>query len=650
MRFPLLGFVGSAMLMIACSRGNKGEETGTESSASGGASSSSSAHGGASPSSSSSAEGGASPSTSSTSGSSSSSGSSGSSSSGSGSSSSTSTSASSSSSGSTAARGATVPYVEYEAESGVTNGTVIGPSRAINDPNVFNSIAGESSGRQAVKLAGTGQYVRFTTQNTANSVVVRFVIPDSANGDGLQATLGLYVNGSRAATLSLTSVYAWAYGDPVTTDTTTNNPGDGYARHFYDEARVLLPADIPAGATVGVQQDAQDTAAYYVIDLFDLEEVPPALAQPSNAVSVKDYGAQGNGTTDDGQAIQNAINYAQSKGLAVWFPPGTYLDASTVLAIEGVTIYGAGMWLTTLQGASARFVCTGTACSIFNLAILGETVLRDDSASVPGISGLFGTGSQLQNVWIEHTTTGAWIGEPGKTPANGLMIHGARIRDLYADGINFCNGTSGSTVEQSTARNTGDDGIASWSPSADPANTGNTFQFNTVQLPWRANCFAIYGGSNNSIEDSICADVVTYPGILVNQEFTSTTFGGTTTIARDTLLRAGGLFGGQQWGALTVGGNDPAPPVTGVSVANIDIEDATFSGLYFLGPSTAIQGVSLSGVTINAPGTYGISVASNAQGSATATNVVVMSSAMGGLSNAAPSAWTFTRAGGDIGW
>jgi Pectate lyase superfamily protein len=548
-----------------------------------------------------------------------------------------------------ASRGATVPYVEYEAEAGATNGTVIGPSRAVNDSNVFNSIAGESSGRTAVKLAGTGQYVQVTTTSVANSVVVRFVIPDSGNGDGLQATLGLYVNGSRVSSLQLTSVYSWAYGNPDTTDTTTNNPGDGYARHFYDEARVLLPNDIPAGSTVGVQQDGQDTAAYYVIDLLDLEEVPPALAQPSNALSVKDYGATGNGTTDDGQAIQNAITDAQNKGKAVWLPPGTYLDASTVLAIEGVTIYGAGMWRTTIQGASAQFYCTGTHCSIFDLSLLGETILRDDAASVPGISGLFGTGSQVQNVWIEHTTTGAWIGEVGKTPASGLMIHGARIRDLYADGINFCNGTSNSTVEQSTARNTGDDGFASWSPSSDPANTGNLFQFNTVQLPWRANCFAIYGGTNNGIEDSICADVVTYPGILVDQEFGSNAFGRTTTIARDTLLRAGGDFGGQQWGALTVGGNDSAPPVTGVSVTTVDIEDATFSGLYFLGPNDAIQGVSLNGLTINNSGTYGISVAPNTQGSASATNVVVTSAAMGGLSNPS-SAWTFNRVSGDIGW
>ncbi len=89
-------------------------------------------------------------------------------------------------------------------------------------------------------------------------------------------------------------------------------------------------------------------------------------------------------------------------------PPGTYLDATTVLDVENVAVHGAGMWRTTLRGASARFVCGGGACQVSDLALLGETVLRDDGASVPGISGSFGTGSGLANVWIEHFTTGAW--------------------------------------------------------------------------------------------------------------------------------------------------------------------------------------------------------------------------------------------------
>jgi len=550
------------------------------------------------------------------------------------------------------ARGAAVPYVEYEAETGTTNGTLLGPGRSVNDPNVFASIAGESSGRQAVELEGTGQYVRFTTTSAANSIVLRFVIPDSADGAGLQASLGLYVNGVRVASLALTSQFAWAYGDPETTDATTNNPCDGYARHFYDEARLLLPADLPAGTTIALQRDAQDIAAYYVIDLIDLEEVPAALPQPAGTLSVLSYGATGNGTTDDGQAIQNTIDDAQSKGMGVWLPPGTYLDSATVLDVNDVAVYGAGMWRSTLQGASARFVCGATACRFSNLALLGDITLRDDSASVAGISGVFGTDSQIEDVWVEHFTTGAWIGTNGNVATSGLLVHGARVRDTFADGINFCNGTSNSTIEQSSARNTGDDGFASWAyaGAGDPANTGNVFRFDTVQLPWRANCFALYGGTGNAIEDSVCDDVVTYPGIFVDQEFDSHPFGGTTTIARDTIARAGGLMYSQEWGALTVSGHDSASPITGVSISDVEIEDATYAGLLFIGPNDAIDGASLAGITITGAGTYGIAVAPTASGTATAANVVVTSPATGGLQNGAPSAWTFARGAGDTGW
>jgi hypothetical protein len=551
-----------------------------------------------------------------------------------------------------ATRGATLPYVEYEAESATINGTLLGPSRAVNDPNVFNSIAGESSGREAVELSATGQYVRFTTRNVANSVVVRFVIPDSADGSGLQASLGLYVNGTRVASLALTSQFAWAYGDPETSDSTTNTPSDGYARHFYDEARVLLPSDVPLGSTIALQMDAQDAAPYYVIDLVDLEEVPAALAQPAGTLSVTSYGATGNGTTDDGAAIQSCIDDAQSKGMNVWIPAGTYADAATVLNVKNVSFYGAGMWRTTLTGASARFVCGGATCSFSDLALLGTTTLRDDSASVSGISGAFGTGSVVRDVWVEHFTTGAWIGYDGNTPTSGLLVHGVRIRDLFADGINFCNGTSDSTIEQSSARNTGDDGFASWAyaGAGDPANTNNVFQFDTVQIPWRANCFAIYGGQSNAITDDVCADVVTYPGIFIDQEFDSHPFAGTITVARDTIVRSGGLMYGQEWGALTVSGHDAAAAITGVAVDDVDVESATYAGVLFIGPGDAITGASLSDVTVASPGTYGISVASTASGSATASNVVVTSPASGGLDDEAASAWTFTRLTGDTGW
>lgn len=550
----------------------------------------------------------------------------------------------------TPTRGATVPYQEYEAETAATNGTVLGPSRAVNDGDVFNSIAGESSGRQAVELAGTGQYVSFTTNCVANSVVVRYVIPDSSDGSGMTATLGLYVGGTRVQSLALTSRYTWAYGNPETTDETTNTPGDGYARHFYDEVRVLLSADLPVGSTVKLQQDATDTAAYYVVDLIDLEEVPPALAQPANSLSITDYGATPNDGTDDGAAIQTCINAAAVESKVVWIPPGTYVDGGTTLTAQNVTIQGAGMWLSTIQGASANFVCSGGSCKFSDFAIYGDVILRDDMNSVHAFGGPFGNSSEIDNIWMEHFTTGPWIGQSGSPPIDGIVIQGCRIRDLYADGVNLNTSTSNAMVTQCHARNTGDDAFASWSSGSGP-NASNVFQFDTVQVTWRANCYAIYGGTNNTIEDSICADTVTYPGIFIDQDFNSTPFGGTTSIARDTLLRAGGLMYGKSWGALTVDGDQQSNAITGVQIQTVDIESATFSGVYLLGPNDAIQGLVLTDMTIASPGTYGIDVDPSATGTATATSVVVTNPGSGmGLDNQAASVYTIDRGAGDVGW
>jgi Pectate lyase superfamily protein len=547
------------------------------------------------------------------------------------------------------ARGATPAYVEYEAEDGTTNGTLIGPSRAINDPDVFQSIAGESSGRRAVKLAGTGQSVAIKSTCAANSIVVRYVIPDSADGSGISATLGVYVNGARVQSLNLTSHYAWAYGNPATTDATTNNPGDGYARHFYDEARALLSAEVPAGATVTLQQDASDTASYYVIDLVDLEDVPPPPSPPANAASITDYGATPDDGTDDGAAIDSCILDAQAHGRPVWIPPGTFDNSSTQLVVGNVQIQGAGMWHSTLRGASAQFICAGSGCRFADFSLLGEVTLRDDTHSVHAFGGPFGRNCRIEDVWLEHFTTGPWVGVGGKPSSDGLVVRGSRLRDLFADGINLSDGASNSVVEQTHARNTGDDAFASWSVASSPSNTNNVFRFDTAQLPWRANCYALYGGTGNSIQDSVCADVVTYNGIFVDQDFGSNSFGGATAIERDTILRAGGPMYGKQLGALTVSGHESAAPITGVQVQDVDIQDSTFSGVFLVGPKDAIDGLSLTNVTISGPGTYGIEVDPSAFGSATATSVVVSNPGTAGA-NGFPGGFTLNRGAGNSGW
>lgn len=54
------------------------------------------------------------------------------------------------------------------------------------------------------------------------------------------------------------------------------------------------------------------------------------LSRLQDYVSVKDFGATGNGVTDDTTAIQNAINSLGTNGGILYFPPGNYLVSSTI--------------------------------------------------------------------------------------------------------------------------------------------------------------------------------------------------------------------------------------------------------------------------------------------------------------------------------
>ncbi len=519
-------------------------------------------------------------------------------------------------------RGAAVPWIEYEAELGETNGEILGPDRT------FGTIASESSRREAVRLDAVGEYVSFVATEAANSAVVRYVLPDSEDGTGLDATISLYVDGAFRQKIPLTSKYAWSYGGE---EWTFNTPAAGGAHHFYDEARALV-GDIPAGATVTLQLDADDSAEYVVVDLVDLEQVAPPKAQPDGSLSiVEDCGAMADDGEDDGDAIRSCIARArdgEGNGV-VWMPPGTYDSTASGFDVADVAIHGAGMWHTTVQGAYARFNCVGDNCRYHDFAILGETILRDDSIPENGFNGGAGSGSRLENIWVEHTKVGYWVGGP----SNGLVITGSRFRNLFADGVNFCNGTSYSVIENSHFRNTGDDALASWSPEATGVNRGNVFRFNTVQVPWRANCFAIYGGENNAIENNVCADVVTYPGILIAQQFNSNPFGGTTTVQRNDILRAGGRMFNDNHGALKVWADQGEIP--NLLVRDVVIDGSTFMGLELDGPYPIVS-AEFDQLAILNSGTAGIYFSSNLAGDATFTDVVIADSGTEPVTNYAP--------------
>jgi Pectate lyase superfamily protein len=536
-----------------------------------------------------------------------------------------------------ASRGATLPYVEYEAENASYTGTLIGPSTSLGD------MAAEASGRKAVKLTATGQHVTFTATQPANSIVVRYSIPDSATGTGINATLSIYVNGVFQQKLPVTSRYSWAYDRLAYQNPKV--PNAATAHHFYDEAHTLLK-QVSAGATVTIQEDADDTAPYYVIDLIDLEQVGPPIPQPAGSLSITDCGADPSDANDSSANIQNCINMAESRGKVLYIPQGTFKTLGGRLKANNVTIQGAGMWYSTLSGIGAGFHCGGGNCTFLDFALLGDATFRSDTNKTGGFDGTSGLGSVIDGVWVEHANNGYWVGHN----TNGLIVRNSRVRDTFADGVNFNCGTTNSIVENTELRYTGDNGtgVSSRASCGNGPTTNNTFKFNTVQLPWNAQCFNVFGGGDNTFEDNLCYDSIIEPGFLVAQAFNTTPFTGTTSILRTTLIRAGGPFGGSK-GALTIQPREAPLAAGNILIQNLDIENATFSGIEFRGPF-AMGNVSLDSITVSGAGTWGVQVEDTASGSATVSGVVVTNAASGGLNNAAGSAFNIIRGPGNVGW
>ena len=58
-----------------------------------------------------------------------------------------------------------------------------------------------------------------------------------------------------------------------------------------------------------------------------------------NYANVKDYGAKGDGETDDSSAIQSCLNAFSTSGGTIFFPTGTYLLKSAILFYSNQTLY-----------------------------------------------------------------------------------------------------------------------------------------------------------------------------------------------------------------------------------------------------------------------------------------------------------------------
>ena len=139
--------------------------------------------------------------------------------------------------------------------------------------------------------------------------------------------------------------------------------------------------------------------------------------------NVLDFGAVGNGVTDDSSAFQNAVN---SGATLVFVPSGSYI-VKNVNIPEGVTLSGYGATVRDKTGASYIFKITGYASAI--LGIYVENAQNCSSAAIIVDDGKFGI---VKDVTIIDCTSGVKM-QSSSNGANGYGCTKATLDNVKVD-------------------------------------------------------------------------------------------------------------------------------------------------------------------------------------------------------------------------
>jgi len=156
---------------------------------------------------------------------------------------------------------------------------------------------------------------------------------------------------------------------------------------------------------------------------------------------IRDFGAVGDGSTDNTQAIQDAINQADSNGGNVLVPAGDFYFASNISLsnLSEVTVFGVGEESILRHDADDDDGLTGTDSS--NLTLANFRLIGDPSA-----------GRKQQGIQL--------------SASSDVTVRGVTAEDWDGDGIVFFDGCDNCRAIANDVRNCGDNGI-------NPGGTGS---------------------------------------------------------------------------------------------------------------------------------------------------------------------------------
>lgn len=164
-------------------------------------------------------------------------------------------------------------------------------------------------------------------------------------------------------------------------------------------------------------------------------------ARLQDVVSVKDFGAKGDGSTDDSVAIQLALN---SGAKAVFVPAGTYIASGLVMpSTAGFVLYGVGTASILKQKGGGATVLSWVQTSIYYQQGYIRDLAFDGTNGANNTIDTTGVGGEtFQNLYFNNTPTGfssIYVNGAASTYTHDIRLKNIQIYSALAGfaGIRF---------------------------------------------------------------------------------------------------------------------------------------------------------------------------------------------------------------------
>ncbi len=246
----------------------------------------------------------------------------------------------------------------------------------------------------------------------------------------------------------------------------------------------------------------------------------PRLTPP--VVEVDDFGARGDGVTDDGEAIARALRALEGGGTLVFTANKTYMKTDLVLVDHpGIKLWGYGAVLYSVvtdeqleeQGAAHVAVHLDAP----NTAVYGLTLvsnMRERVEAHPHLAGIWLSSSNQEVIDNRLEYANIFVRE-----ASGFVVARNVVYRSTADGIHITTGSSFGQIIGNVVRQTGDDMIAVVSYGLGEPNVGPVvIEDNDVSDQYWGRGIAVVGGHDIEIRNNRVSRTPFAAGILIHSE------------------------------------------------------------------------------------------------------------------------------------